>query len=588
MVDIHTLEGWLVKKHSGDSFSISTESKRWFKVKSVKGIEHEEFVLGYYASQKTKEAKGFVYLQDVTDISSQSLSITLRSPARNMTVTCGTPIEQRTWLEGLVQLCPLANIDGIRATIRLPEGRERESKSTAAKEVHNTDKKGRVRGDDQELEEEGEQGVAPQKAASSPTRTELKSMKYRNEPDPNEGSVSGPRTSNSRERERDSRDREDHRLTGFHPGAGSGSGTTSRLHQHINNEKSGSLRGKSGEGEGEEEQQQQQHQPPQQPPPQQNSSQQQPTRTTTDSTNSLRTSRTEWFEGGEVHLSGDSRAPPMARNDSSRSEYGGPSIDDIDDLGEVEAEATQGGLLQPEEGSKQQCDPLGGNPDVSMRNPQESFTAAEAKETRQRERIDDLLALDDGGGGSIRNGISAPRDRKGDDSDSDGNDGGLDLAKEKQRLADIKARGEAKANIVTGGSGQKQEAPTPSPRSLSLDYGSHSNTPLTGRSRSNSILEQHLIERESRNNMYPAASTQPQPPSDEKPPYAQKVAASASASASSATTPTTAEAKGENTSLQTKGVPLDAKQLSSEQLARFGFGQGVAADDNWLDDDFDA
>ena len=63
---------------------------------------------------------------------------------------------------------------------------------------------------------------------------------------------------------------------------------------------------------------------------------------------------------------------------------------------------------------------------------------------------------------------------------------------------------------------------------------------------------------------------------------------SASASASFTTTPTAVEAKGESSSPQAKGVSLDAKQLSSEQLARFGFGQGVAADDNWLDDDFDA
>ena len=64
-IDINALEGWLTKKHSGGTFSMNTESKRWFKVKAVKGIEHEEYVLGYYASQKTKEAKGFVYLQDV-------------------------------------------------------------------------------------------------------------------------------------------------------------------------------------------------------------------------------------------------------------------------------------------------------------------------------------------------------------------------------------------------------------------------------------------------------------------------------------------------------------------------------------------
>jgi hypothetical protein len=563
-VDINALEGWLTKKHSGGSFSMSTESKRWFKVKAVKGIDREEYVLGYYASQKTKEAKGFVYLQDVTNISSVGLSITLRSPARNITVTCSTPIEQRMWLEGLVQLCPLAEIDGIRAAIRLPEDREHGDEKSIepsdAKEEH------REENGVQAMQEKEE--VALPKRALSPARTELKSMRSRNEPDASldECSLSGSRVSANRER--DSRDREDHRLTGFHPGAGSG--TTTRLHQHINSEgrgSSGSVVRRLGEEEHSGKM------PPQEQPQQDG----RPSRTKSDTPSSLHTSRTEWFQGGEVHLSGDSRAPAIDRNDSARSEDGVPGIDDIDDLGDVVEQREQ-------ETDDRGEDPHSSVPPEGSVLPQimarTSLAAADAKETRQRQSIDDLLALDCGGG--LRNSFGAQR--KGYDSDSDGNDGGLDLAKEKQRLADMKARGEAKANIVTGGSGQKQGAPTPSPRSLALDYCSHNSTPLTGRSRSNSILEQHLIEREARSSVYP--STQPQPPSEEKPPYAQKITPTSSTTPS-ITTATEADTKQDSSSTQAKAVPQEAK-LSSDQLARFGLGQGVVADDNWLEDDFDA
>ena len=60
------LEGWLIKKHSTErkiNFGRSTESRRWFKVTEVNGADATELILGYYASQKVKEAKGFIYLQ---------------------------------------------------------------------------------------------------------------------------------------------------------------------------------------------------------------------------------------------------------------------------------------------------------------------------------------------------------------------------------------------------------------------------------------------------------------------------------------------------------------------------------------------
>jgi hypothetical protein len=113
-LDVSLLEGWLVKKHSNGNksmFSLSSESKRWFKVREVKGIEETELTLAYYASHRTKEAKGFIYLRDVTMIRAMDdLSITLKSPARIMTICTETPSEHSFWLEGLVHLCTSAEV----------------------------------------------------------------------------------------------------------------------------------------------------------------------------------------------------------------------------------------------------------------------------------------------------------------------------------------------------------------------------------------------------------------------------------------------------------------------------------------------
>ena len=94
-LDVNTLEGWLIKKNSkGSSFSLTGENKRWFKVKEVKGIEQSEWVLSYFSSQRSKEAKGYIYLRDVTAISSPNdMNLTIASPARTMEVVIDTPAE---------------------------------------------------------------------------------------------------------------------------------------------------------------------------------------------------------------------------------------------------------------------------------------------------------------------------------------------------------------------------------------------------------------------------------------------------------------------------------------------------------------
>ena len=113
-LDVALLEGWLTKKHSTANksrFSFKTENKRWFKVREVVGIEESEWTLAYYESQRAKEAKGFIYLRDVTSLRAlDDLSITVKSSARTMTVFAETQGEHIFWLEGLAHLCSSAEI----------------------------------------------------------------------------------------------------------------------------------------------------------------------------------------------------------------------------------------------------------------------------------------------------------------------------------------------------------------------------------------------------------------------------------------------------------------------------------------------
>ena len=109
----------------------------------------------------------------------------------------------------------------------------------------------------------------------------------------------------------------------------------------------------------------------------------------------------------------------------------------------------------------------------------------------------------------------------------------------------------------------------------------------TPRSRSNSILEQHLLEREGRVSV-------PQPPADEKPPYAQKVSLTSPSGSPRGEAKRGIENKASDNVDRAPGKVMmqpstaaDVK-MSSEQLAKYGIGQGVAADDNWLEDDFDS
>ena len=621
--DFERLEGWLVKKHSTErtmNFGRSTESRRWFKVTEVHGADATELILGYYSSQKVKEAKGFIYLQDVDYIETiLPLSFIIHTTARDLTITCQTKPELRMWLEGLVRLCPKANIDKITENINVPsirDGKENTSPSASPAgspprrndEAKSSDDEGKTNedGNDNRLR-------MPEKSAS-PDRTELKSMKYAEEDADAEEEQAKMRTSrgggrseseaikteiegapvDSREkasRLNSSRDREDHRINGFHPGAGSGA--TSRLHAHINNETAGDavLKPPSKEMRSSKE-----------IIPTSSSSSSLVKRTTTETTSSNRTSKTEWIEGTDVELCDDRRRGPRSDGASARdAEYYayGPNIDELGNLEmapppetRVESPNRRQARSQALKENRRQSENFtgdskeeGGKPRKEEGGQTKTLRKAsdglfgESQGKLKNRGIDDLLSSQS---------LQGSMDYKGYYEDDE--DDHLDLAAEKRRIADRKAKFDAKDTkdcpemnhrdsrevgaLEIGGSAYR--VPGGSSRS-----SSQSGTP---RSRSNSILEQHLIERETRVSI-------PHPPSDEKPPYAQKLAKSDAS-------PNNGDAKQGGDSKTTGGhapgkvmsQPTTAPdvKMSSEQLAKYGIGQGVAADDNWLEDDFDS
>lgn len=101
------LEGWLQKKKS--SAAVFSNNRRWFNIREVKGSsDHVELALCYYKSQRDKEAKGWVFLKDVAELTDDEKTLTILSPARTMTLEAASCGEHRLWLQGLVQLCPHA------------------------------------------------------------------------------------------------------------------------------------------------------------------------------------------------------------------------------------------------------------------------------------------------------------------------------------------------------------------------------------------------------------------------------------------------------------------------------------------------
>ena len=217
VLNVQQLEGYLVKKHSEANksrFSFKSESSRWFKVREVVGLEETEWTLAYYESHRAKEAKGFIYLRDVTSIrAADDLSITIKSPARAMTVVAQLQTEHEFWLEGLVHLCSRAEVscgDNVNLQYKYRARKDEDCKSERV--FPGSDAKG-----DSTIPSSGEsERNAPAIVAHAP------GANYNIE----DADVAPSKT-----------EREDHRLTGYRSGASSS--TAARMHGHIRKDAKG-------------------------------------------------------------------------------------------------------------------------------------------------------------------------------------------------------------------------------------------------------------------------------------------------------------------------------------------------------------
>ncbi len=81
------------------------------------GADTAELALCYFKSPKDRDPKGWIYLRDITEISDDRASFTLISTSRMMTLEAGTNLETKLWLQGIIRLCPQANIDNVMTNL---------------------------------------------------------------------------------------------------------------------------------------------------------------------------------------------------------------------------------------------------------------------------------------------------------------------------------------------------------------------------------------------------------------------------------------------------------------------------------------
>lgn len=92
---------------------LSGDTKRWFQVKELKNENRIEITLCYFKSQHEEEAKGWIYLKDVTELTDDGKTITIVSAARSITIEANSRAEHKFWLEGIAHLCPAADKSGL-------------------------------------------------------------------------------------------------------------------------------------------------------------------------------------------------------------------------------------------------------------------------------------------------------------------------------------------------------------------------------------------------------------------------------------------------------------------------------------------
>lgn len=123
------LQGWLKKKRQ-DSGSFSMfqpkEDERWFRIQEVQGISTSELALCYFKTKEENEARGWIYLKDVTEIFDQTdrgpdrkskNMFTIVSPARSLTMEASSASDLVVWLQTLRDNCPTADVSNIHGNI---------------------------------------------------------------------------------------------------------------------------------------------------------------------------------------------------------------------------------------------------------------------------------------------------------------------------------------------------------------------------------------------------------------------------------------------------------------------------------------
>lgn len=83
----------------------------------MKGQDYAELAFCYFKSQKDKEARGWIYLKDITEIYDDEKAFTLVSAARTMTIEAQHPSEYMMWLQTLVEYCPNADVSNLRSKL---------------------------------------------------------------------------------------------------------------------------------------------------------------------------------------------------------------------------------------------------------------------------------------------------------------------------------------------------------------------------------------------------------------------------------------------------------------------------------------
>lgn len=116
-IDVSSLEGWFVKKRGPNKHKVlsilSSDTKRWFKVKELVSYNRLEMALCYYKSELDIEPRGWMYMRDIIDLRDNGDTITIVSLARSITIEAKSRAVHEYWFKCVSSLCPsLRNAGG--------------------------------------------------------------------------------------------------------------------------------------------------------------------------------------------------------------------------------------------------------------------------------------------------------------------------------------------------------------------------------------------------------------------------------------------------------------------------------------------